>query len=115
MSPMQRSLAHLREHGYEPAIVERRLPFGNVTQDFFGIGDVIALKPGERPLLVQTTSGANFAARQDKILACEHLPLLCEHFRIVLHGWRKRKVRRGGKAERWELREAEFSAEDVSA
>lgn len=113
MSPMQRSLAHLRAQGYEPAIVERRLPYGNVTQDFFGIGDVIALKSGERPILVQTTSGANFAARQDKILDCEHLPLLLEHFRIVLHGWSKHKLKRGGKAERWELREAEFTVRDL--
>ncbi len=34
---------------------------------------------------------------------------LLSGFRIVLHGWVRRKVKRGGKAVRWECREEEYA------
>lgn len=115
MSPMQRSLAHYRDLGWQVEPVERWIPGARIRRDFFGIGDAIALKSGERPVLIQSTSATNFAARQSKMLENEHLPLLLEHFRVVLHGWGAQKLKRGGKAIRYVLREAEFTAEDVSA
>lgn len=114
MSPMQRSLASLRDDGWIAEKVEQWIPRANIRKDLFGVADIVAAKVGERPLLVQTTTGQNFAAHQDKILASEHLPVLLDSFRIVLHGWSKHKLKRGGKAERWELREAEFHAHDVA-
>ncbi len=90
-SPTTRSLEHLRERGWTPRIVERRL--GRfVTVDLFGFADIIAIKHGNTPILVQTTTGANLAARRKKIYASDLAPLVLQSgFRIVLHGWRKLK------------------------
>lgn len=113
-SPMQRSLALYRERGWEPWIVERWLPRAKVRVDLYGLGDFIALKSGERPHLVQTTVGDRYADHYRKIEAAEHLSLVLEHFDVVLHAWRPLKIKRGGKAIRYELREAEFTAESVA-
>lgn len=66
MSPTQRSLAHLKELGYQAKVVEKWNPFAKVRQDLFG-GDLLALKPGEPVLIIQATSGSNHAARREKL------------------------------------------------
>ncbi len=108
-SPTTRSLDRLRKRGWTPCIVERRL--GKlVTKDLFGFGDILAIKHGETPVLIQTTTGSNLAARRTKIYASDLAALVLQSgFRIVLHGWRKLKVRRGGKAMVWTLREEEVT------
>lgn len=113
ISPTQRSNKHLKDNGWRPEVVERWDHYAMVRRDLFGFADILAMKEGERPLLVQTTTGSNLAARRSKILASD-LARLCavSGFRIMLHGWRKLKVKRGGKAVRWTLREEEITAED---
>lgn len=101
-SPTQRSLALLKDAGWTVAIVERWNPHARIRQDLFGFADLIAMKPGEKPLLVQVTS-TGWASRIRKVLD-EPLAAtaLLSGFSIEVHGWRKLKVKRGGKAVRWE-------------
>jgi hypothetical protein len=100
MTPMRRTLALLRDRGYLCAIVEKRNHIG-ITQDLFGFGDVLALRKGE-VLLVQTTSGANAAARVAKIVDSALYPRVVESGIVVhVHGWRKLKAG-------WACREVEL-------
>ncbi len=112
-SPTTRSLDRLRKRGWTPGIVERRL--GKfVTKDLFGFADILAMKLGEIPVLIQTTTGSNLAARRTKIYASDlAADALQSGFRIVLHGWRQLKVKRGGKAAVWTLREEEVTLGQV--
>ncbi len=112
-SPTTRSLNRLRKRGWTPGIVERRC--GKfVTVDLWGFVDIIAMKLGEIPVLIQTTTGSNLAARRTKIYASEKAALALQSgFRIVLHGWRQLKVKRGGKATVWTLREEEVTLAQI--
>lgn len=88
-SPTQRSLADLRKNGWIAEVVERWVPGANVRKDLFGFVDIVAVREGEKPLLVQTTSRSNTSARLKKILASEVLKVLLGTFRIEVHGWAK--------------------------
>lgn len=114
MTPTQRSKAALERGGWSVAIVERWNPHARIRQDLFGFADLLAVKAGEAPLLVQVTSGSNAAARIAKITN-EPRALTClrASMRIEVHGWRKVKLKRGGTAMRWaprivEVTEREF-------
>lgn len=108
MSPTQRSLKLLRDQGWHAEVVEQFNSFTKQRKDLFGFADIIAIREGER-VLVQTTSGTNLAARRTKILSLDtHRLCLSAGFRIVLHGWRKVKVKRGGKAMVWSPRVEEI-------
>jgi hypothetical protein len=64
----------------------------------------LAIKDGET-LAVQTTSGSGVSARRKKMLDEENLyKILRAGWNVHIHGWRKVKVKRGGKAERWAVR-----------
>lgn len=111
-SPTQRSLALLRRAGWQVAIAERWNPHARIRQDLFGFADLVALDPeGRGTIAIQTTSAANLAARQTKLLANEIVPIWigCGN-RVILHGWAKRKLRRGGKAVRWQCTTREILA-----
>lgn len=97
-SPTQRSLAALRKAGWTAEVVERWIPGANVRKDFLGFVDIICVSPKQRPLLVQTTSCGNVAARLKKIQASEHLQSVLPWFDIEVHGWGK------SQKGRWELR-----------
>lgn len=100
MTPTQRTLAKLRDDGFEPAVVEKWNPHVRIRQDLFGFADVLAMKPGCAPLLVQATS-TGVSERRKKILAEPRaLIALRSGFAIEIWGWRKLKVKRGGKATR---------------
>lgn len=105
-SPTQRSLKFLRDLGWTAEVVERYNPAIKTKHDLFGFADILAIRPGHRPLLVQTTSASNFAARRKKILS---LPLAAHAlscgFDIILHGWRKPK-------HRWVVKEEVVTIED---
>lgn len=104
MSPTQRTLKKLREEGYLAQVVERWCSFTKRRHDLFGIIDVLAIKDGET-LAVQTTSGSGASARLKKMLESDTLkPILDAGWKVHIHGWRKVKVKRGGKAMRWEVR-----------
>ncbi|MHC4938740.1 MAG: hypothetical protein ACYTHK_07210, partial [Planctomycetota bacterium] len=75
-SPTSRSLALLRDRGAVADVVERWIPAGpgrSVRRDLFNFGDIIAVEPDQTgAVIVQTTSGANLAARRKKILDACH-------------------------------------------
>ena len=90
MTPTARSLKHLRGEGWLAEVVERFIPGANIRKDLFGIGDVVAIKYGGPPNLIQVTSGSNVASRVKKIQESEHLPvLLACGWLVQVHGWRK--------------------------
>lgn len=103
-SPTQRTRSKLREEGYLTEIVERWNPHARVRHDLFGIIDVLAVR-GEETLAVQCTSGSGVAARVHKLKDSDSLPvLLAAGWQVQVWGWRKIKVKRGGKAMKWECR-----------
>lgn len=109
MSPTQRTLAHLRTN-YPNAliqVVEHWNAFAKIRQDLFHFVDVLMIFQG-RTFGFQVTSGSNVSARMAKIQQ-EHINTLLKlkgaGWTIMVHGWRKLKVKRGAKAMKWELRE----------
>lgn len=123
ITPVQRTLAALRQQGRICAIVERfnqyASPYG-VRQDLFNIIDIIALDP-ERGLVGIQACGMDFAAHWRK-LTIEHaqettdwLSTPSVHGGLILElwGWRKVKLHRGGKAERWQPRVKAVTLDDV--
>jgi hypothetical protein len=101
-SPTQRSLAHLRKRGYRVAIVERWNPHAKRRIDLFGFGDLLAIGNGE-VVIVQTTTGANMAARRTKMQALdEYRECLKAGMVVELHGWQKMGER--GKRKLWAIR-----------
>ncbi len=113
-SPTSRTLALYRADGWTVAIVERWNPHVKIRQDLFGFADLLAMKPGQQPLLIQVTSGSGLSARIQKI---KDQPLarvaLQSGFRIEAHGWRKLKAKRGGKATQWKPRIIEVTEQDL--
>lgn len=104
-SPMQRSLAVLRERGYLAEVVERWIPGANIRKDFAGFIDILGVhreREGD-VIAVQTTTAAHLAERIAKILEHENLGVIRKaNIAIWAHGWSKR----GG---RWHLREENLS------
>jgi hypothetical protein len=95
-SPTWLSLDFLNKSGWVCQIVEKRLPIPGkfVTQDCFGIADLLAYHPQKGIALVQTTSATNFMARKTKVLASTHL----EGWKragglFVVHAWGKNGLR----------------------
>ena len=104
MSPTQRTLVALRAEGWTAEVVERWNPHARVRHDLFNIVDILAVR-GTQTLAVQTTAGSGVSPRIIKLRASSTLPLLLgAGWRIEVHGWRRVKVRRSGKAIRWACR-----------
>ena len=95
-------------------MVERFNSFTSRRSDLFQFIDCLAICPGQT-VGIQTTSTSNVSARKRKIL-CEcrdnALAWLRAGNRIVIHGWSKRKVKRGGVAMRWTLKEIAITEAD---
>lgn len=113
-SPTQRSLQLLRSEGWIAEVVESHNTFSHRKNDLFGFADLVAMKPGETPLLVQTTSGSNLSARRQKIAEEPRAAVALQSgFRIVLHGWRKLKYKKAdgtyGKSYRWHVISEDFT------
>ena len=102
MSPTARSLEHLRALGYRAQVVERWNSFAKIRQDVFG-ADLIALKPGQPVLVVQATSGANHAARREKLDAAGFIALWTS-VGAVLEVWSWSQQGPRGKRKTWTLR-----------
>lgn len=115
MTPTQRTLGALRDDGYMVGIVERFITagrnraFGNRV-DLFGMFDLLAVcpfrdKPSERTIGVQVFTTA-WSEHEKKLITLQEEDgrvgkwMECGHG-IELWGWRKLKVKRGGKAVRW--------------
>jgi len=98
----------LRVEGYLVANVEHWNPFARRRQDLWGFIDTLAVNDTEL-LAIQSTSGANHAARVDKVRAgLEKFPMLAKFMRIEVWSWSERVVRnkdgRKSKRRRWTLR-----------
>jgi len=109
MTPTQRTLRQMRNEGRTCGIVEKWNgnvgPHG-IRQDLFGFIDIIALDVSEYPGIigVQCCAMSGMAAHRTKILEECHEEAelwLDAGGTIELWGWRKLKMKRGGKAMRW--------------
>ena len=102
-TPTQRTMKALRDKGYKTGIVERWIMGARVRKDLFGFIDGIAIRDKEI-LGWQACAGSGLAAHVTKIRdACrlEAQAWLEAGGKIEVWGWRKLKVKRGGKAVRW--------------
>lgn len=118
LSPTQRTLRALREQGRVCEVVEKFNRFAGphgVRRDLFFIVDVLALDP-QRGFVGVQSCGQDFAAHQRKMLeerAQECIDWLSTPGgRLELWSWRKIKLKRGGKAMRWQPRIREFTLAD---
>ena len=117
-SPTQRTIRELKNQGRKCGIVERFLsrvgPHG-IRKDLFGCIDIIALDP-ERGVIGIQPCGQDFAGHVKKLTeerAEEMIDWLSTPgTRFELWGWRKVKIKRGGKAMRWQPRIKEFTLSD---
>lgn len=117
MSPVQRTMRALREQGARCQVVEKWNSFAGQYGkriDLFGIIDIIALDPDG--LIGIQACGSDFSAHIKK-MAEEHAQecidwLSTPKLRLQLWGWRKVKLQRGSKAERWSPRIKEFKLEE---
>ena len=89
MTPTVRTIKHYEALGFTADVVERRIT-KRLTKDFLGCIDVIALKAGEPPHFIQTTTGKNKAARREKIRKCPSFAVLKATGKVILHGWHQR-------------------------
>jgi hypothetical protein len=106
-TPTSRTLDYFRKHNYIAGVVERYLPIpgGRPTRvDLFGFIDLVAInKDNGHTVFIQATSGSGVSARVKKIIGHEHFPTVIKSGgAILVFGWRKLKVKRGGKAMRWQ-------------
>jgi hypothetical protein len=83
------------------------IPHVNKRRDLFGVADIIAFKPGESVLLVQSTSLPHVG---DRLKRCRSRPALALWLRaggkFEVHGW----ARRQGK---WVVKRVNVSADDL--
>jgi len=118
MTPTQRTLRELKDHGRTCGIVEKFNPhvgkFG-IRQDLFGFIDIIALDT-DRGIIGIQSCGQSFSAHLKKIVE-ERNQEAYEWIRcggkVELWGWRKLKLKRGGKAMRWKPRIKEITIADL--
>ena len=118
LSPTQRTLRELRNQGRICGSVEKWNPhvgpFG-IRQDLFGFIDLISLDTARGIIGVQCCAGSGFSAHIKKILedrAQEAIEWLRCTGKIEVWGWRKVKLKRGGKAMRWKPRMREITLRD---
>lgn len=123
ISNTQRTLRALRQEGYLCGMVERFNPYAGVMlptgrrsgirQDLFGFIDIVAIKP--IGICGIQSCGSDFKKHDLKILENEFAPeWLKAGGSIELIGWRKIKLKRGGKAMRWAPRIKVYTLEDFS-
>jgi hypothetical protein len=119
MTPTQRTIRELKNQGRKCGIVERFNSFvgpHGIRQDLFGIIDIIALDP-ERGVIGVQACGQDFSGHYKKITidrAQETIDWLMTPGAVLeLWGWRKVKLKRGGKAMRWKPRVREILLRDV--
>lgn len=88
-----------------------------MRKDLFGIIDIIALDPEHGVVGIQSC-GQDFAAHERTILVERHEEtrdwLSTPGATLELWGWRRVKVKRGGKAVRWTPRIRSFSLADLN-
>ncbi len=117
ISPTSRTLEYIRSQGWEADIVERFNPYAGKfgqRKDCFNVIDIIAM--GENSILGIQSTGQDFSGHDKKILEEPNArKWLKNGGRLMLIGWRKIKLKRGGKALRWAPRIKEYKLEDFDA
>ena len=117
VTPTQRTLKALRARGLTCAIVERWNPHVRIRQDLYGWIDILAIGPEAGIIGVQST-GQDFAGHLRKLRG-ERVEKVREWLaaggKAELWGWRKLKVKRGGKAMVWRPRVLEITEEMLNA
>jgi len=114
ISNTSRTLEYIRNMGWEADKVEQWNPYAGrygQRKDLFGIIDIIALT--DKGIMGIQSTGQAFAEHNRKILS-EPMGLkwLEKGGSLMLIGWRKLKLKKGGKAMRWTPRIKEYSIED---
>ena len=106
ISNTSRTLEYLRSQGWEADKVEQFNPYAGKfgqRKDLFGIIDIVALT--EYGIAGIQSCGHAFAEHDRKILDSPlALKWLEKGGHLTLIGWRKVKLKRGGKAMRWQPR-----------
>ena len=120
ISNTSRTLKYIREKDWVVDTVERWIPMPTppakgFRKDYLGFADMIAL--GENSIIAIQSCGQSFAEHNRKIteddfVAQNALLWLENGGRLILIGWRKVKVRRGGKAMCWKPRIKEYNVTD---
>jgi hypothetical protein len=105
LSPTQRTLKYLREQGRIVGKTEYYNPYAGkfgVRQDLLGFIDLISIDPVEGIVAVQSFGQAwSEHVRKLQEERNEAMFEWLKHAKLELIGWRKLKLKRGGKAERW--------------
>ena len=120
LSPTQRTLRELRKQGRMVDVCERWIvnpkhPAGGFRKDLFGFVDLVVLDPDQGIVGIQSC-GQSFAEHLRKIMDSECTDNVIEWLqcggKLELWGWRKLKLKRGGKAMRWTPRIKEITLAD---
>jgi hypothetical protein len=104
-SPTQRTIKYLKEQGRIVGNVEHFNPYAGqfgIRQDLFGFIDLITIDPIQGIVAVQSFGAAwSDHIRKMQEERNEAVFEWLKHAKLELIGWRKLKLKRGGKAERW--------------
>ena len=114
ISNTSRTLEYIRRHGWVADKVEMFNPYAGKfgqRKDFLGFADIIAL--GEDSIIAIQSTGQDFAGHHRKLTddenAAPNIQLWLQNGgRLLLIGWRKILMKRGGKAKRWSPRIREY-------
>ncbi len=114
MTNTSRTLNYIRSQGWLADKVEQFNPYAGKfgkRKDMFGVIDIVAL--GEGRIIGIQSCGQAFSEHKKKILESPEARRWLEYGgRLLLIGWRKIKLHRGGKAMRWSPRIYEFTLKD---
>lgn len=130
VTPVQRTLKHLRDEGKVYAVVERYvqrkgMAFG-IRQDLFGIIDVVMVDPDDGIIGIQCCGVGSWSSHYKKITEDTELvrgtdhtrPVLAlmwmKHATLMLWQWRKILKCRGGKKMIWSPRVHVFTEGDFN-
>ena len=118
LSPVQRTMRVLRESGNICAVVEKWNPYGGthgIRVDLFNIIDILVLDP-ERGVRGIQCCGSDYSGHVRKLTedkAQNSIDWLQTPGTVLeIWGWRKIKLKRLGKAMRWQPRIQEITMED---
>lgn len=120
ISNTSRTLNYLRQQGWIADKVEQFNPYSGkfgTRKDMFGFGDIVAM--GEGSIIAIQSCGQAYAEHYRKITedekVAENALLWIENGgRLILIGWRKVKLKKGGLAMRWSPRIKEFEIKDFT-
>lgn len=123
-SPTQRTIQALKREGCVCGIAEKWnafVPRGDggmgMRQDLLGFIDVVACSPDRGILAIQAAGTGGMSSHVHKILDdCTEnaMAWLQSGGRIEIWEWRKVKLKRGGKAMRWQPRVREITLADFT-